>query len=166
MTSAIVSDAASVTRPDFGWGSAPASPPVAHLGIYLAVGVLFGVVITKSEVISWFRIQEMFRFQSFHMYRIIASAVVVAAISLQLIKRMGARTLDGQPIVVPPKVMGRGTRYWLGGIIFGLGWALVGSCPGPLFALIGNGIGVMFAVLLSAMLGTRVYGALRPRLPH
>ena len=157
MTSATVSNTASVTGPDVGWGKAPASPPVTHLGIYLAVGVLFGVVITKSEVISWFRIQEMFRFQSFHMYRIIASGVVVAAISLQLIKRMGFRTIDGQPIVVPPKVMGRGTRYWLGGIIFGLGWALVGSCPGPLFALIGNGIGVMFAVLLSAMLGTRVY---------
>lgn len=170
MTSAAVSESASVTGPAIGAvagpGKGPASLPVTHLSVYLALGVLFGMVITKAEVISWFRIQEMFRFQSFHMYRIIASAVVVAAISLQLIKRMGVRTIDGQPIVVPSKVMGRGTRYWLGGMIFGLGWALVGSCPGPLFALIGNGIGVMFAVLLSAVLGTRVYGALRPRLPH
>lgn len=136
------------------------------LAAYLALGVLFGVVLTKSEVISWFRIQEMFRFQAFHMYGIIGSAVVTAALSLQSIKRLGLRSLAGEPIVVPAKTLGRGTRYWLGGTLFGLGWALVGACPGPLFALVGNGVGVAVAVLLSAMAGTWAYGALRPRLPH
>lgn len=134
--------------------------------IYLFAGTLFGFVITKAEVISWFRIQEMFRFQAFHMYGVIGSAVVTAALGLQLIRRLGLRTLGGQPIVVPPKVMGSGTRYWAGGILFGVGWGLVGACPGPLFALLGNGIGVIAVPLLSAVAGTWVYGALRPRLPH
>lgn len=142
------------------------SRPAGRLALYLALGVVFGVVVTKSEVISWFRIQEMFRFQAFHMYGVIGSAVVVAGLSLQLIKRSGARALDGERIVVPPKAMGRGTRYWLGGLIFGLGWALVGACPGPLFALVGSGVSVMIVTLLSAVLGTWIYGALRPRLPH
>lgn len=134
--------------------------------IYLALGVLFGIVLTKSEVISWFRIQEMFRFQSFHMYGIIGSAIVVAALSLQVIKRRGLVSLDGERIVVPPKAMGHGTRYWLGGTLFGLGWAMVGACPGPLFALVGNGVGVVVVALLSAVAGTWTYGALRPWLPH
>lgn len=134
--------------------------------MYLALGTLFGIVLTKSEVVSWFRIQEMFRFQAFHMYGIIGSAIVTAALGLQLIKRFKLRALDGQPIVVPPKVLGKGTRYWAGGILFGLGWGLVGACPGPLFALLGNGIGVIVVPLLSAVAGTWVYGALRPRLPH
>jgi uncharacterized membrane protein YedE/YeeE len=144
------------------------SPPASlrGLAIYLSLGILFGIVLTKSEVISWFRIQEMFRFQAFHMYGIIGSAVVTAALSLQLIKRLGIKSLSGTPIVIPPKEMGSGTRYWLGGTIFGLGWALVGACPGPLFALIGNGVGVALAVLMSAVAGTWVYGAVRPRLPH
>lgn len=136
------------------------------LAMYLALGILFGIVLTKSEVISWFRIHEMFRFQAFHMYGIIGSAVVTAGLSLQLIRRLGLKSISGDPIVLPPKVMGSGTRYWAGGVIFGLGWALVGACPGPLFALIGNGIGVAAAVLASAVAGTWVYGALRPRLPH
>jgi uncharacterized membrane protein YedE/YeeE len=136
------------------------------LGTYVALGALFGVVLIKSEVVSWFRIQEMFRFQAFHMYGIIGSAVVVAALSLQLIKRMGARTLGGDPIVVPPKVMDRGTRYWLGGTLFGLGWGLVGACPGPLFALVGSGVGVMLVTLLAAIAGTWSYGALCSRLPY
>ncbi len=140
--------------------------PAARLGVYFALGLVFGVVLTKSEVISWFRIQEMFRFQAFHMYGIIGSAILVAGLSLQLIRRVGARSLDGQPIVIPPKAMGRGTRYWLGGSMFGLGWALVGACPGPLFALLGAGVGVMIIPLLSAVAGTWCYGALRPRLPH
>lgn len=140
--------------------------PARRLGAYFALGIVFGAVLTKSEVISWFRIQEMFRFQAFHMYGIIGSAVVVAGVSLQLIKRLGARSLDGQPIVIPPKSMGRGTRYWLGGTLFGLGWGLVGACPGPLFALVGAGVGVMIVPLLSAVAGTWCYGALRPRLPH
>lgn len=117
-------------------------------------------------MISWLRIQEMFRFQAFHMYGIIGSAVAVAAASVWLIKRFGVRTLSGERIVIPPKTMGRGTRYWLGGTIFGLGWALTGACPGPLFALLGNGVGVMSVTLLSAVLGTWLYGYLRPRLPH
>lgn len=124
------------------------------------------MVLTKSEVISWFRIQEMFRFESIHMYGIIGSAVVVAAASLQLIRQFDIHTLDGQHIIVPPKAIGSGTRYWLGGTVFGLGWALIGACPGPLFALIGSGVGVMVIALLSAVLGTWVYGSLRPRLPH
>lgn len=144
----------------------PSRAKPGGLGVYLTLGVLFGIVLTKSEVISWFRIQEMFRFQSFHMYGIIGSAVVVAAMSLQLIKRRGAKALTGEVIVVPSKVMGLGTRYWLGGTLFGLGWALVGACPGPLFALLGNGVGVIGVALLSALAGTWTYALFRPQLPH
>ncbi len=133
---------------------------------YLLIGVFFGIVLTKSEVISWFRIQEMFRFQAFHMYGIIGSAVVVAALSIQLIKRLHVKTFGGEAIAIPPKEMGKGVRYWLGGSIFGLGWALLGACPGPIFALLGNGITVIVVALLSAVAGTWVYGFLRPKLPH
>jgi len=139
---------------------------VRALLVYFVLGLVFGVVLTKSEVISWFRIQEMFRFQAFHMYGVIGSAVLVATLGMQGIKRFGLRALDGQRIVIPPKTLGRGTRYWLGGTIFGLGWALVGACPGPLFALLGNGVGVIAVAILSAIAGTWSYGALRPRLPH
>lgn len=148
---------------------AASNAPDAGIGVlvmYIVLGVLFGIVLTKSEVISWFRIQEMFRFQAFHMYGVIGMAVLTAALSLQAIKRLGLRALDGQAIALPPKIMGRGTRYWLGGTLFGLGWALVGACPGPLFALIGNGVSVIVVVLLSAVSGTWTYGVLRPRLPH
>lgn len=117
-------------------------------------------------MVSWFRIQEMFHFEAFYMYGVIGSAVVTAGLSLQLIRRLGVRSLSGEPITVPPKKLGRGTRYWLGGTIFGLGWALVGACPGPLFALVGGGITVMLVPLASAVVGTWLYGALRPRLPH
>lgn len=136
--------------------------------VYLLLGVYFGVVLTKSEVISWFRIQEMFRFDAFHMYGIIGSAVAVAALSLWLIRRFGVRTLGGEKIPAPsPKKMERvNTRYWLGGTLFGMGWALTGACPGPLFALVGNGVWVMGAAILSALAGTWVYGVLRPHLPH
>jgi uncharacterized membrane protein YedE/YeeE len=133
---------------------------------FFFVGVLFGIVLTKSEVISWYRIQEMFRFQSFHMYGIIGSAVVTAGVGLQIIRRLKLRSLSGEPIVIPPKKMGKGTRYWAGGTIFGLGWGLIGACPGPLFALLGNGTGVMIVAILSALVGTWCYGALRSRLPH
>jgi uncharacterized membrane protein YedE/YeeE len=139
---------------------------IRTLVVYLLLGVLFGVVLTKAEVISWFRIQEMFRFQAFHMYGIIGSAVVVAALGLQLVRRLGLRALDGQRIVVPPKAMGKGTRYWAGGAMFGLGWGLVGACPAPLLALLGQGVFVIAVPLASAIAGTWVYGALRPRLPH
>ena len=133
---------------------------------YLIIGVYFGIVFTKSEVISWFRIQEMFRFQSFHMYGIIGSAVVVAMISVQLIKRFKMKDMDGEVINIPPKELGSGTRYWLGGTIFGLGWALTGACPGPMFARVGNGVTVMLVTIVAAVAGTFAYGVLRPKLPH
>lgn len=133
---------------------------------YLFLGICFGIVLTRSEVISWFRIQEMFRFQSPRMYEIIASAVVVAAASVASIRRFGLKTISGEPIVIPPKRLGLGVRYAVGGTIFGLGWALTGACPGPLFALTGNGVTVMIVAIGSAIAGTWLYGFLRPRLPH
>jgi uncharacterized membrane protein YedE/YeeE len=142
-----------------------ASP--SGLLVYLLLGTIFGVILVKSEVISWFRIQEMFRFQSFHMYGVIASAVLVAALSVQLIRRSGITTRAGEPIVIPPKRWGRyGTRYWAGGTIFGVGWALTGACPGPLFALLGAGVAAIAVAIVSALAGAWVYGYLRPRLPH
>lgn len=133
---------------------------------YTLVGVYFGVVLTKSEVISWYRIQEMFRFQSFRMYGIIGGALLVAMASLEYIKRRHVMTFSGEPIVIPRKEMGRGYRYWIGGTLFGMGWALTGACPGPLFALLGNGVTVMAVAIVSAMGGTWAYGLLRSRLPH
>ena len=145
----------------------PPQPSRARgLATYFFLGVAFGVVLIKSEVVSWFRIQEMFRFQAFHMYGIIGSAILTAAIALQLIKRLGMRSLSGEPIVVPAKTLGTGTRYWLGGTIFGLGWPVIGACPGPIFALVGSGLTVMLVTLASAIAGTWAYGALRPHLPH
>jgi len=133
---------------------------------YLLLGTVFGVVLTRSEVLSWFRIQEMFRFQSPRMYEIIVSAILVAAVSVALIKRLGANTIGGEAIAIPPKHLGHGVRYAVGGTIFGLGWALTGACPGPLFALVGNGVTVMIAAIASALVGTWLYGVLRPSLPH
>lgn len=138
----------------------------AYLAIYLLLGIAFGVVLTKSEVISWFRIQEMFRFQSSRMYGIIGSAIVTAALSLQLIKRAHLKSISGEIVTIPEKQLGSGIRYAVGGAIFGLGWALTGACPGPLFALIGNGVTVMIAAVASALFGTWIYGLLRSRLPH
>ncbi len=134
--------------------------------LYFVIGVCFGIVLTQAEVLSWFRIQEMFRFQSPRMYFIIASAIAVAAGSLALLRRFGVRTLAGEPIVVPQKTMGLGVQYAVGGTLFGLGWALTGACPGPLFALLGNGVGVMAVAIGSALVGTLVYGVVKPRLPH
>jgi uncharacterized membrane protein YedE/YeeE len=133
---------------------------------YLLLGVCFGIVLTKSEVVSWFRIQEMFRFQSPRMYEIIASAVVVAAASVAFIKRLGLKTISGEPIAIPPKRLGLGVRYAVGRTMFGPGWALTGACPGPLFALVGNGVTVMIVAIGSALAGTWLYGLLRPKLPH
>jgi uncharacterized membrane protein YedE/YeeE len=133
---------------------------------YFALGCLFGIVLIESEVVSWFRIQEMFRFQSFHMYGIIISAIATAALSILLLRRTGAQTLTGEVISIPPKTLGRGYRYWIGGTVFGVGWALTGACPGPLFALTGSGIGVYAVAALSAIAGTWLYGYLRPYLPH
>lgn len=132
---------------------------------YLAIGILFGIIMTKSEAISWYRIQEMFRFQAFHMYGIIGSALAVGVVFTQLIKRMQMKSLDGHPIEINDKAMSI-PRYLFGGIIFGLGWALTGACPGPMFTLIGNGYSVVIVLILAAMLGTYVYGLLRDRLPH
>jgi uncharacterized membrane protein YedE/YeeE len=133
---------------------------------YFVLGAGFGAVLIEAEVISWFRIQEMFRFDAFHMYGIIGSAVAVAGVSLLIIKRLELRDAAGEPIGLPPKRLGSGIRYVVGGTIFGLGWALTGACPGPLVALVGGGVPVMLAALASALLGTWVYGLLRPRLPH
>ena len=133
---------------------------------YFLLGVCFGITLTQSEVLSWFRIQEMFRFQSPRMYEIIAAAIMVAAASIALIKRLGLKTLAGELIMIPPKSLGLGVRYAVGGTIFGLGWALVGACPGPLFALLGNGVTVMIVSIGSALAGTWLYGFLKPHLPH
>ncbi len=131
---------------------------------YMIVGIIFGIVFVKAEIISWFRIQEMFRLQSFHMYGVIGTAVVVGLISVQIIKRFKIKTLSGETVVIPNKTFDKGQIY--GGLIFGLGWAITGACPGPLFAQIGSGflaVGVTFA---SALAGTWLYGALRNKLPH
>ena len=133
---------------------------------YLVLGVLFGIILTKSEVISWWRIQEMFRFQSFHMYGVIGSAILVGMVSIQLIKRNRLKSLDGEVITLADKKYNHGT--WIGGTIFGLGWALTGACPGPLFAQIGAGVGVgaVAVLILAALAGTWTYSALREKLPH
>ncbi|CAN5716846.1 YeeE/YedE thiosulfate transporter family protein [soil metagenome] len=131
---------------------------------YLFAGMLFGILLVKAEVISWFRIQEMFRLQSFHMYGVLGSAVVVGAISVLLIKKFNIKTIHGEAIELHPKKFNKGQI--IGGLIFGFGWAITGACPGPLFALIGNGATVVIAVLLSAVAGTWVYGLLRDKLPH
>lgn len=145
---------------------AETGPPLRSHLVYVVLGALFGIVLVKSEVISWFRIQEMFRFHSFHMYGIIGSAVLVAAVSVHLIKRFRVKTLGGDEITLAPKAWGTGTRYWVGGTIFGFGWALTGACPGPLFALLGAGVGVIAFAVLAAIGGAWAYGALRPHLPH
>jgi len=132
---------------------------------FLALGILFGIVLTKSEVISWFRIYEMFRFQSFHMYGVIGSAVMLGILSIQIIQKLKVKSIDGQPIHIVPKTFSI-ARYLIGGTIFGMGWAMTGACPGPLFALLGNGIGVIAIVITSATLGTYVYGLLKNKLPH
>ena len=134
--------------------------------VYFLLGCGFGAVLMEAEVISWFRIQEMFRFDAFHMYGIIGSAVVVAGVLLALIRRLGLRSADGEPLALPPKALGSGVRYVAGGTIFGLGWALTGACPGPLVALVGGGVPVMIVALASALAGTWLYGFLRPYLPH
>src|SRR5208282_2729046 len=133
---------------------------------YFLFGIFFGITLTKSEVLSWFRIQEMFRFQSPRMYEIIASAVVVAATSVALIKKFGLKAISGQQITIPPKNLGYGVRYAVGGTIFGLGWALTGACPGPLFALVGSGVTVMIVAIIAALAGTWLYGLLRSKIPH
>lgn len=132
---------------------------------YIIAGILFGIVMTKSEVISWYRIQEMFRFQAFHMYGIIGSAVALVMLATFLIKKYHLKSIYGQPIVFNDKKRSI-PRYLIGGTMFGLGWAMTGACPGPLYVLIGHGFVTIALVLLSALFGTYVYGILRDKLPH
>jgi len=131
---------------------------------YFIMGILFGIILVKSEVISWYRIQEMFRLQNFHMFGVMFSAVVTGAISVWLIKKFNVKTISGEKIELPTKKFHKGQVY--GGLIFGFGWAITGACPGPLFALMGLGFSVIIVTLLSAIAGTWVYGLLRERLPH
>ncbi|KYP16389.1 DUF6691 family protein [Flavihumibacter sp. CACIAM 22H1] len=138
-------------------------PWYGHLK-YLIIGVLFGIVFVKAEIISWFRIQEMFRLQSFHMYGVIGSAVAVGMLSVFLIKKFNIKTIHGEKIEFHDKKFNKGQIY--GGLLFGLGWAITGACPGPLFAQIGTGATVIVVTLLAAIAGTWVYGKFRDKLPH
>lgn len=133
---------------------------------YLAIGIFFGFVLMKSEVVSWFRIQEMFRFDSIHMYGIIGLAVITGLISIQVLKRFNVKDIAGNSISIPPKNPDQKTRYMAGGILFGLGWALLGACPGPMFALLGSGLTIFLVPIAAALAGTYTYGLLRDRLPH
>jgi len=137
---------------------------IAYLG-YLGTGMFLGLVFIKSEAASWYRIQEMFRFQSFHMYGMIGSAVLVAMASIWLLRRLRPRSFEGEAVGFTPKAPTY-RRYIIGGLLFGLGWAMTGACPGPIMALIGGGVEVFLVVFASALLGTYVYGAVRDRLPH
>ena len=131
---------------------------------FMAVGIIFGIVFVKAEIISWFRIQEMFRLQSFHMYGVIGSAIAVGMLSVYIIKKFNIKTINGEPITFQPKKFNKGQIY--GGLLFGLGWAMTGACPGPLFAQLGTGATVIAVTLLSAIAGTWVYGYFREKLPH
>jgi uncharacterized membrane protein YedE/YeeE len=132
---------------------------------YLLIGTLFGIIMAKSQAISWYRIYEMFRFDSFHMYGIIGSAVTLGVIGVALLKKYKVKNTEGTPITFTPKNMSI-ARYLIGGIIFGLGWAMAGACPGPIYTLIGYGYSVLLVVLLGALLGTFAYGLIRKSLPH
>lgn len=132
---------------------------------FLLVGIFFGIVLVKSEAVSWYRIYEMFKFQSFHMYGIIFSAVILGAIAVALIKKYKMRSIEGKDIQLSPKDRSV-SRYLIGGSIFGLGWALAGACPGPMYILLGTGVTTMLIVIAGAVLGTFAYGILRSRLPH
>ncbi len=138
--------------------------PWYHNFKYAAVGVIFGIAFVKTEIISWFRMQEMFRFQSFHMYGVISTGVVIGALSVWLIKKFQVKTMHGEPIQFHAKKLNRGQV--IGGLMFGFGWAMTGACPGPLFAILGTGVLPILIVITSALAGTWVYGAVRERLPH
>ena len=131
---------------------------------YTIAGILFGIVLTKAEVISWFRIQEMFRLQSFHMFGVIGSAVVTGALSVFIIKKYKVKTIYGEPVDLQDKPFNKGQV--IGGLLFGFGWAMTGACPGPLYAQIGTGATVIMVTLFSAITGTWVYGLVRDQLPH
>ena len=128
---------------------------VREILLCYALGTVFGIVLVQGEIVSWFRIHEMFRFEAFYMYGVIGSALATAASSLWLIRRLGVRTIGGEPIAVPGKTMGRGIRYLAGGTIFGLGWGVIGACPGPLVAQIGAGASVMIVSAMAAQAGLK-----------
>lgn len=132
---------------------------------FILAGFVFGIILTKSEAVSWYRIFEMFRFESFHMFGIIGVAIATGLIGVQLIKRRQVKDIGGNPITIADKEKGN-ARYWIGGLVFGLGWALAGACPGPIFILIGAGFWPMILVLAGALVGTFVYGVVQRFLPH
>ena len=132
---------------------------------YIIVGFVFGLVLTKAEAVSWYRIYEMFQFQSFHMYGIIMVAIATGLLGIQIIKRKKLNDVNGNPIVILDKEKGN-ARYWIGGTLFGLGWAMVGTCPGPIFILLGSGFLSVGIVLFGAIFGTFIYGVLKDKLPH
>lgn len=132
---------------------------------YLVVGFVFGIILTKSEAVSWYRIYEMFHFQSFHMYGIIMTAVLTGLIGIQIIKRKKLKDIKGEPISIADKEPGS-FRYWVGGLFFGLGWAMVGACPGPIFIMLGAGFLSVGFILAGALIGTFIYGVIKDYLPH
>ena len=132
---------------------------------YLLVGFVFGIVLTKAEAVSWYRIYEMFQFQSFHMYGIIMTAIAVGVIGIQIIKRNKLKDIDGNLLIVQDKEKGN-ARYWIGGTLFGLGWAMVGACPGPIFIMLGAGFMSLGLLLIGAIFGTFLYGVIKDKLPH
>jgi uncharacterized membrane protein YedE/YeeE len=134
--------------------------------LYVLLGACFGIALVKAEAISWFRIQEMFRFRGAHLFAVFGSSVATAGIGLRVVRRYALRTVGGDTIALPPKTWGSGIRYAAGGALFGVGWAIAGTCPGPLYALIGAGVGPAIVPLLGALVGAYAYGWLRPRLPH
>ena len=132
---------------------------------YILVGFVFGIVLTKAEAVSWYRIYEMFQFQSFHMYGIIMTAIAVGVIGIQIIKRNKLKDIDGNLLTIQDKEKGS-ARYWIGGVLFGLGWAMVGACPGPIFIMLGAGFMSVGLILIGAVFGTFLYGVLKDKLPH
>lgn len=132
---------------------------------YLLVGFVFGIVLTKAEAVSWYRIYEMFQFQSFHMYGIIMTAIAVGLVGVQFMKRRQLKDIDGNLIAIQDKEKGS-VRYWVGGVLFGLGWAMVGACPGPIFIMLGAGFMSVGLILIGALFGTFLYGILKDKLPH
>ena len=132
---------------------------------FLTLGIIFGIIMSKAEIISWYRIYEMFSFESFHMYGVIGSALILGLFSVQMIKFFNLKSYDGEEIIFTPKDRGI-SRYLIGGVIFGLGWSMTGACPGPLFVLLGKGVWPIMLIILGSILGTFLYGLFRDKLPH
>ena len=132
---------------------------------FLTLGIIFGIIMSKAEIISWYRIYEMVRFESFHMYGVIGSALILGLFSVQMIKFFNLKSYDGEEIIFTPKDRGI-SRYLIGGVIFGLGWSMTGACPGPLFVLLGKGVWPIMLIILGSIFGTFLYGLFRDKLPH